>query len=75
MEMGGAGKNKGEKVATKYIQQSTMAGGGDGRHNGNINRWRDIDSDGRHDGDATATTSMDSVRNGDATTTEGALAT
>ena len=52
-----------------------MAGGGDGKHNGDINRRRDIDSDGRHAGDATATTSMDSVRNGNATTTEGALAT
>ncbi len=28
---GGEGKNKGAKVGTKQIQQSTMAGGGDGR--------------------------------------------
>ena len=28
---GVVGKNKGKKVGTKHIQQSTMAGGGNGR--------------------------------------------
>ncbi len=31
---GGEGKNKGAEVDTKYIQQSTMAGSGNGRQQG-----------------------------------------
>ncbi len=30
-DWGGTGKNKVVKVGTRYIQQSTMAGGGNGR--------------------------------------------
>ena len=38
MEMGGGGegKNKGDKVGTKHIQQSTRAGGSDVRQGGGV---------------------------------------